>query len=167
MLPLLALLATAHALDNGLGLLPPLGWRSYNAFGGRPTQAIMEAMMSAMVDRSRTVEGQPTSLLDLGYDRVGLDGGWNYCFPENHTFHWASDGRPVWNNAFHDPKGMVDKAHELGLFPGWSEPHTHPVPFSCVTRLICQVPQQLWMRREPLRARYDGSCDAWIGPNAS
>ena len=39
------------------------------------------------VDRSRTVAGKPTSLLDLGYNHVGLDGGWNYCYPNNKTFH--------------------------------------------------------------------------------
>ena len=112
-------LAGAAAMDNGLALTPPLGWRSYNAFGGRPTQAEMSAAMDAMVSRDRAVGGTPTSLLDLGYNHVGLDGGWNYCFPENHTFHWASNGRPVWNSDFPDPKGMVDKAHALGLKAGW------------------------------------------------
>ena len=58
---------------------------------------MMNEMMDAMVERSRTVDGKPTSLLDLGYKHIGLDGGWNQCFAENHTFHWASDGRPVWN----------------------------------------------------------------------
>jgi len=116
---LLLLSALTSALDNGIGLTPPLGWRSYNAFGGGPTQAIMEKTMEMMVDRSRTVNGEPTSLLDLGYNRVGLDGGWNYCFAENHTFHWESDGRPVWNSAFPNPQGMVDKAHQAGLKPGW------------------------------------------------
>ena len=56
----LASLPFSRALDNGLGLTPPLGWRSYNAFGGTPTQAIMEAMMDAMVDRSRSVGGAET-----------------------------------------------------------------------------------------------------------
>jgi alpha-galactosidase len=116
---LLLALVPVVALDNGLALTPPLGWRSYNAFGGRPTQQMMESMMAAMVDRSRTVDGKPTSLLDLGYKHLGLDGGWNFCYPENHTFHWKSDGRPVWNAAFPDPKGMVARAHTLGLSPGW------------------------------------------------
>ena len=73
--------------------------------------------MKAMVDRSRKVAGVPTSLLDLGYKHVGLDGGWNYCFPENNTFH-LTDGTPVWNRHFPDPQAMVDKAHALGLAPG-------------------------------------------------
>ena len=63
-------------------------------------------MMDVMVSRERTVAGKPTSLLDLGYSHVGLDGGWNYCFPENNTFHWASNGRPVWNADFPDPKAQ-------------------------------------------------------------
>ena len=67
-------LPAATALDNGLALTPPLGWRTYNAFGGDVSQALMEEMMEAMVDRGRLVGGKPTSLLDLGYKRVGLDG---------------------------------------------------------------------------------------------
>ncbi len=37
------------ALDNGLGLRPPLGWRSYNAFGGRPTQVRSPVCRSAAI----------------------------------------------------------------------------------------------------------------------
>lgn len=85
--------------------------------------------MDAMVDRSRSVDGKPTSLLDLGYSHVGLDGGWNYCYPNNKTFHQA-DGTPVWcdwakgrpcqgNVSFPEPQRMVDKAKGLGLSPGW------------------------------------------------
>ena len=55
--------------------------------------------MDALVDTSRLVDGKPTSLRDLGYVHVGLDGGWNKCFAENHTFHRA-DGTPVWNERF-------------------------------------------------------------------
>ena len=104
-------------IDNGVGLLPPLGWRNFNAYYN-PSQQIMEDTMDAMVNTSRLVDGEPTSLLDLGYKHVGLDGGWNRCFAENHTFHLA-DGTPVWNDRFPDPQAMVDKAHKLGLVPGW------------------------------------------------
>lgn len=113
-------ITSARAIDNGLGLTPPLGWRSYNAFGGKINQSQMTSMMDEMVKKRSSTVGAPLmSLLDLGYKHVGLDGGWNYCFPENHTFHWASDGRPVWNAGFPDPKAMVEKAHALGLSPGW------------------------------------------------
>ena len=56
-------------------------WRSFNAFWGIVSQEKMETIMDAMVNKSRLVAGKPTSLLDLGYNHVGLDGGWNYCYP--------------------------------------------------------------------------------------
>ena len=62
---MLLLLTAGAGLDDGLALTPPLGWRSYNAFGGNVNQPLMEAMMDAMVDRSRLVDGTPTSLADL------------------------------------------------------------------------------------------------------
>ena len=33
-------------------------------------------MIDMLVDKSRTVDGQPTSLKDLGYDMIGIDEGW-------------------------------------------------------------------------------------------
>ena len=125
------IVSVALAIDNGLGLRPPLGWRSFNAYYVA-NQTQMEDTMDLMVDRSRLVDGVPTSLLDLGYSHVGLDGGWNYCFAENHTFHTA-DGTPVWNDKFPNPQAMVDKAKKLKLKPGWylnncgcAENHLHP-----------------------------------------
>ena len=35
--------------------------------------------MDAMADRSRTVDGKPQSLLDLGYNNCGLDDNWQQC----------------------------------------------------------------------------------------
>eukprot|EP00966_Prymnesium_polylepis_P121272 2802704-Prymnesium_polylepis.1 len=64
----------AGALDNGLARLPPLGWRSWNAYGGGVTQAKMEAVMEAIVDDSRGF-----SLKSLGFEFVGLDDGWQAC----------------------------------------------------------------------------------------
>ena len=52
---------------------PPAGWRSWNQLGGGISQKIMESMMQGLVDKSRTVDGKPTSLLDLGYSRIGMD----------------------------------------------------------------------------------------------
>ena len=123
------LAAPASALDNGVALTPPLGWRSFNAFWGIIDQVKMEGTMDAMTNKSRSVAGQPTSLLELGYNHIGLDGGWNYCFPENKSFH-TKEGEPVWcdwakgrpcqgNVSFPDPQAMVDKAKRLGLAPGW------------------------------------------------
>ena len=36
---LLFAIGSTVALNDGLALTPPMGWRSYNAFGGSPTQA--------------------------------------------------------------------------------------------------------------------------------
>jgi hypothetical protein len=36
-------------------------------------QTLFETIYTAMVDRSRVVDGVPTSLLDLGYRSAGLD----------------------------------------------------------------------------------------------
>ena len=47
--------------------------RQWNLFGRDVSQALMTSIMDAMVNRSRTVNGVPTSLFDLGYSDVGLD----------------------------------------------------------------------------------------------
>jgi hypothetical protein len=41
----------------------------------------MISTATAMADRSRLVDGQPTSLLDLGYTSVGLDAYWEQVRP--------------------------------------------------------------------------------------
>jgi len=152
-----ALLAVpAAALDNGVALTPPLGWRSFNAFWGIIDQVKMEGTMDAMTNKSRSVAGQPTSLLELGYNHIGLDGGWNYCFPENKSFH-TKEGEPVWcdwakgrpcqgNVSFPDPQAMVDKAKRLGLAPGWC---AAPAPPAAAVLLPAADPL-----RAPLSARY-------------
>jgi alpha-galactosidase len=80
----------------------------------------MERIMEAMTDRSRTVDGKPCSLLDLGYDNVGLDDGWQKCGAGvNGSFH-SADGVPIVDETkFPSMVGMVDKAHSLGLKCGW------------------------------------------------
>ena len=40
---------------------------------------IHEAIAAALADRSRLVDGKPTSLLDLGFDRIGMDDNWQAC----------------------------------------------------------------------------------------
>jgi len=69
----------ASAIDNGLGLKPPMGWRSWNLYGDKVDQALIETIMDGMVSKKRTVDGQPTSLCDLGYCDVGLDDAWQSC----------------------------------------------------------------------------------------
>ena len=61
------------AIDNGLGLTPPMGWRSWNLYGADVNQTLIEGIMDGMVSKKRSVDGVPTSLCDLGYCDVGLD----------------------------------------------------------------------------------------------
>ena len=71
--------AVALAIDNGKGVTPPMGWRSWNEYGANVDQGVIMSQMSAIANRSRTVNGVPTSLCDLGYCDVGLDDNWQAC----------------------------------------------------------------------------------------
>jgi alpha-galactosidase len=63
--------AAVQAIDNGVGVTPPMGWRHWKAFGAHISQDIMESMMEEMATKY-PVDGVPTSLKDLGYLYVGL-----------------------------------------------------------------------------------------------
>ena len=80
------------------------------------------SQMSAIANRSRMVNGAPTSLCDLGYCDVGLDDNWQECGkwgPNGYSFHDAN-GRPIVNQArFPDFIAMTSYAHSLGLTSGW------------------------------------------------
>ena len=69
-----AIFLPAAAVDNGLGLTPPMGWRSWNCFGGNVNQTMMTEIMDAMVASDRKVDGKQASLLSVGYNNAGLDG---------------------------------------------------------------------------------------------
>ena len=75
-LMLLTLLAVqlVHAAEDGLARTPPMGWRSWNFYACEINVGVFERQADALVDRPRPVDGKPTSLLDLGYDTVGIDG---------------------------------------------------------------------------------------------
>lgn len=115
----------AKANENGLATLPPMGWRSWNLYGSKVNQDLIEGIMDGMVSKNRTVDGIPTSLCDLGYCDVGLDDNWQDCHADNGTKHHGnhyhdSDGNPHINYArFPDMKKMVDHAHDIGLTSGW------------------------------------------------
>ena len=108
------------AIDNGLGLLPPMGWRSWNCYHGDVTQQLMENVMDVMASRQRTVDGKPTSLLDLGYTNCGLDDNWQACGAGAlGGFHDAT-GAPIVNvKTFPNMSAMTDHGHKLGLRVGW------------------------------------------------
>mmetsp|Transcript_65527 Transcript_65527/g.189925 ORF Transcript_65527/g.189925 Transcript_65527/m.189925 type:complete len:416 (+) Transcript_65527:116-1363(+) len=110
----------AACIDNGLGLTPPLGWRSWNLFAADVNQTLLESIMDGLVARKRMVDGVPTSLCDLGYCEVGLDDAWQACGDhDGYNYHDAL-GRPVVNTTrFPDMAAMTAKAHSLGLTAGW------------------------------------------------
>lgn len=117
------LLGVATANDNGKGITPPQGWRSWNLYGSHVNQDLIQSIMKGMVDRSRKVNGKPTSLCDLGFCDVGLDDNWQACnSPEKAAgmnYH-AENGTALINyGLFPDFKAMTAYAHSLGLTSGW------------------------------------------------
>eukprot|EP00041_Stephanoeca_diplocostata_P035461 m.1252709 g.1252709 ORF g.1252709 m.1252709 type:complete len:617 (-) comp24703_c0_seq73:4205-6055(-) len=109
-----------NGLDNGLGITPPRGWRSWDAFENSINQTLMENQIAAMMSTTRLVDGKPTSLLELGYISIGLDDSWQDCGAGlNKSFH-SANGIPLVNTErFPDMKGMVQKIHRGGLQAGF------------------------------------------------
>lgn len=114
------LLMPALGIDNGLGLTPPMGWRSWNCYGKHVNQTKMESIMGKMAERARLVDGVKTSLLDLGYNNCGLDDNWQACGAGAFGSFHDAQGNPIINvDLFPDMKGMTDYGHRLGLRVGW------------------------------------------------
>mmetsp|Transcript_62276 Transcript_62276/g.131662 ORF Transcript_62276/g.131662 Transcript_62276/m.131662 type:complete len:436 (+) Transcript_62276:88-1395(+) len=108
-------------IDNGLGLTPPMGWRSWNLFGENVDQSLLTSIMDGMVARKRQVDGFPKSLCDLGYCDVGLDDNWQACGKGEDGYQYHDHlGQPIVNlDRFPNMKNMTDYAHGLGLTAGW------------------------------------------------
>lgn len=106
--------------DNGKAITPPMGWRSWNLYGAKVDQGLIEGIMDGMVARKRMVDGKLTSLCDLGYCDVGLDDNWQKCGAGAGTSFHDVDGNPIVNlDLFPDFNKMTDHAHSLGLTAGW------------------------------------------------
>ena len=95
-----ALLSSALALDNGLGLTPLLGFNSWNVFACAVNETVLRATMDAFVT---------LGLKDAGYEQISVDD----C--------WASS-RDANGNILADPtsfpsgmKALADYAHARGL----------------------------------------------------
>eukprot|EP01084_Bolivina_argentea_P126409 223830_1 len=106
------------SIDNGLGVNPPMGWRSWNCYHGSITQPLIQKVVDAMVDTSRQVNGKAASYYDLGYTEVGVDDNWQFCLQNGtkpgHYFHndTAPNGYAIVNTSrFHDLAGLVEYAH--------------------------------------------------------
>ncbi|CAJ1420135.1 unnamed protein product [Effrenium voratum] len=140
LLPAVVPVVTVLGIDNGIGLTPPRGWRSWNAFDCLEprsilTQAHVKAQMDAVLDKSRLVDGKPTSLAELGFDWISMDDGWqrcncsvrqdldpklpkcdgNLCFGGHCSWHDAAGVPVVRKDRFPNMKELVDygHAHEL------------------------------------------------------
>eukprot|EP01084_Bolivina_argentea_P126410 223831_1 len=114
------------SIDNGLGVNPPMGWRSWNCYNRNINQTVIQSVIDAMVDRSRTVNGKPTSYADVGYSEVGVDDNWQFCLQNGsapgHYFHndTAPNGWAIIDTQrFPDLKGLVSYAHSKKVGLGW------------------------------------------------
>jgi alpha-galactosidase len=107
-------------LWNGLARTPPMGWRSWNAFGATTNQVDMEAMVELIASPDAFAQPAGESLASLGYSDVGLDEGWEGCGEgANGTQHDAT-GLPVTHTrSFPDLRRLTDRAHGRGLTVGW------------------------------------------------
>jgi len=104
---------------NGLVKTPPMGWRSWNAFGNRITDAIIREAIDSITAKNWTVDGKVISLADFGYDSVGIDEGWEGCGAGiNGTQHDAK-GNPTINSKFPDMDALVKYGHSKNLKMGW------------------------------------------------
>lgn len=124
---LLLFARSVSGINNGLGLRPPRGWRSWNQFQCAINQSLIEAQYLALTSRSRSVDGVPTSLHDLGYITAGIDDCWQKCDsgPGGVGFHDAS-GYPVVDlSVFPDMRAMTARAKALGVTPGWYGNNCH------------------------------------------
>lgn len=99
---------------NGEARTPPLGWRSWNAFGAEIDQPLMVEAVDALTAKNRTVWGRSNvSLCDLGYCSVGVDEGWELCERDQ-------QGRPLPDTTrFPDLEALVSYGHSRALHMGW------------------------------------------------
>ena len=114
------LLRGAASLDNGLALTPPMGWRSWNCYGGDVSASKIMATIDAVASRARSVAGVPTSLADLGYQHVGVDDGWQACQTGKDCSFHAANGAPLVNKtSFPNLRALVQYGEAKQVLVGW------------------------------------------------
>lgn len=74
-----------------------------------------------MINRTRRDSaGNLASLLDLGYNNVGLDDNWQACGEGYEGSFHDLDGNPLINKTrFPSMQGMTNYGHSVGLRMGW------------------------------------------------
>ena len=120
---LAGLVVPASAANDGLARTPPMGWRSWNYYACEISAHVFERQVDALADRSRSVDGAPTSLADLGYRTVGIDDCWQDCTSPrslNGSYHSAT-GEPLVDAARfpNGLRGLSDYATARGIGLGW------------------------------------------------
>jgi alpha-galactosidase len=113
--------------DNALALTPPLGWNSWNAWGGTVTAEKVLAAAQGLVK---------SGLHRQGYTYVNIDDAWEGGIEPNPATGRGrnipasrdASGEPTTNNRFPDMKGLVDQIHALGLKAGL---YSSPGPTTC------------------------------------
>jgi alpha-galactosidase len=107
----------------GLALTPPMGWNSWNCFGGSVTQAKVEAAADAMVS---------SGLAEHGWTYINVDDVWQMNrASKDPTLQGAprdAAGNIVSNHRFPDMKAMAEHIHQLGLRAGL---YSSPGPWTC------------------------------------
>ena len=72
-----ARLGTYGSCIEGIDCAPPMGWRSWNAFGNRITQDMMHTAIDAITAKNWTAsDGSKISLAEAGYASVGASAAW-------------------------------------------------------------------------------------------
>jgi alpha-galactosidase len=66
-LAIIVLVGTAHALDNGLGMTPQMGWNSWNKFACNVSEALIRQTADRIIE---------LGLDKLGYQYVNIDDCW-------------------------------------------------------------------------------------------
>ncbi len=94
----LPLPALKDLADNGLAKTPPMGWNSWNKFGGRVDDAAVRGMADAMVS---------SGMSKAGYVYINIDDTWELGRDAN--------GNITSNKKFPDMKALADYVHSKGL----------------------------------------------------
>jgi alpha-galactosidase len=109
--------------EDQLALTPPLGWNSWNAWGGSVTADKVTSSADGMVK---------SGLNRQGYTYINIDdaweGGWKPQRPYDLAASHDANGDPTTNERFPDMKGLVDHIHSLGLKAGL---YSSPGPTTC------------------------------------
>ena len=110
-------------VGDTIALTPPMGWNSWNVFGGAVTGEKVKAAAKAMVD---------SGLINHGWQYINVDDFWQ-VHPGSHDQtllgpERTADGRISPNPRFPDMKGLADYVHGLGLKVGL---YSSPGPLTC------------------------------------